>query len=245
MKTMKHSLSLIAMLAFCSTAPAQKVTQHKRTAYEWIDTCTAKYAVMHDWLGRCGVYDLESDENITELEYRNLSFVRTIEMEDDSQSVMFIADKGHRKCMVSVDQSGQVLSMTMPDGDMQYFLDSCRTVDSEIAETSARLLEMDMKAANGTYGQAFVMEAQSGNIKAWVALEDEFHSGKYSCAPLLRNQSCNDPMKPILAAIAMTDAGLSLNDSVDTHCGTDTIGDLIISDQNCETGGYGRISYLD
>jgi len=46
------------------------VTQHKWSKYEYVDTCTTRYAVVHDWNGRCGIYDLEKKENITELEYK-------------------------------------------------------------------------------------------------------------------------------------------------------------------------------
>lgn len=30
-----------------------EVTQHSMEAYDYIDTCTTRYAVVHDWLGRC------------------------------------------------------------------------------------------------------------------------------------------------------------------------------------------------
>ena len=84
---MKQILTLI-MVMFCLPAPAQNtvvadtidaeslaehkpITQHKWSKYEYVDTCTTRYAVVHDWNGRCGIYDLEKKENITELEYRD------------------------------------------------------------------------------------------------------------------------------------------------------------------------------
>lgn len=86
---MKMMISLILSL-FCVGASAQNrvadtidseslgrkasVTQHDWKKYEYVDTCTARYAIVHDWNGRCGIYDLKKKQNITELEYRELYF---------------------------------------------------------------------------------------------------------------------------------------------------------------------------
>ena len=65
---MKQILTII-MVMFCVTASAQKtvvtdtidaesfadrksVTQQKWSKYEYVDTCTTRYAVVHDWNGR-------------------------------------------------------------------------------------------------------------------------------------------------------------------------------------------------
>ena len=258
---MKQILSLIVVM-LCVTASAQKtvvadtidaesladhrtVTQHQWSKYEYVDTCTTRYAVVHDWNGRCGIYDLEKKENITELEYRNLYFSRMMDLDDGSQATVFYGYKGHREGIVSVSPSGDVLAITMPDKEQMYSLDSCRTIDKIITKLSRKLLKKEMKECGGHYGQVFVMESQTGNIKAWVALEDEYHNGDISDAPLLKHQLCSDPMKPLMATIGMVDSHTSWNDSVDTKCGIDSIGDMRIKDHNWHRGGYGKVSFLD
>ena len=258
---MKQILTLIVVM-FCVTASAQKtvvadtidaesladhrtVTQHQWSKYEYVDTCTTRYAVVHDCNGRCGIYDLEKKENITELEYRNLYFSRMMDLDDGSQATVFYGYKGHSEGIVSVVPSADVLAITMPDKDQMYSLDSCRTIDKKITKLSRKLLKKDMKERGGHYGQVLVMESQTGNIKAWVALEDEYHNGHITDALLLKHQLCSDPMKPLMATIGMVDSHTSWSDSIDTKCGIDSIGDMLIKDHNWHRGGYGKVSFLD
>lgn len=221
------------------------ITQHNWNKYEWIDTCTTRYAVVHDWKGRCGIYDLEKQKNITELEYRNLYLSRMTDLENGSQATVFFGYKGHRKGIVSVSPSGDVVTITMPDEKEMYSLDSCRTIDKKITKLSQKLLNKDMKECGGLYGQVLVLEAQTGNIKSWVALEDEYHNGKITDAPLLKHQLCTDPQKLLWATMALVESNTSLADSVDTKCGVDSIGGMRIKDHNWFKGGYGKITYLD
>lgn len=79
-----------------------EVTQHSMEAYDYIDTCTTRYAVVHDWLGRCGIYNLETNKNITELEYRELYYARTMKLEDGSEATVFGGKKGIKQGIVSV-----------------------------------------------------------------------------------------------------------------------------------------------
>ena len=258
---MKQILTLIVVM-FCVTASAQKrvvadtidaesladhrtVTQHQWSKYEYVDTCTTRYAVVHDWNGRCGIYDLEKKENITELEYRNLFFSKMMELDDGSQETVFYGYKGHREGIVSVAPSGDILAITMPDKEQMYSLDSCRTIDKKITKLSHKLLKKDMKECGGHYGQVLVMESQTGNIKAWVALEDENHNGHITDALLLKHQLCSDPMKPLMATIGMVDSHTSWSDSIDTKFGIDSVGDMRIRDHNWHRGGYGKVSFLD
>lgn len=223
----------------------EPVTQHKWTTYEYIDTCTTRYAVVHDWNGRCGIYDLEKKENITELEYRTLHFTRMMELADGSQATLFYGFQGHRKGIVSVGPNNDVMSMLIPDDDMVYKLDSCRTIDKNIMRLSRKLLKKDMKEHGGVYGQVLVLESQTGNVKAWVALEDELHDGNLTDAPLYKHQLCTDPQKAFFATMCLVDSNTSWNDSVDTKCGTDTIDGLCIRDHNWRRGGFGKITYLE
>lgn len=258
---MKHIIT-ISMILFCVIASAQEVivgdtvdagshsegrniTQHSWNKYEYIDTCTARYAVVHDWNGRCGVYDLEKHENLTELEFRNLYFSRMMDLEDGTEAAVFYGQKGHREGMVSVGPTGDALYISMEDKDMSYSLDNCRTIDKKITKLCRKLMKKDMKEYQGFFGQVLVMESQTGNVKAWVALQDPFKNGKIEDAPLLKHQLCSDPIKPLMATIGLVDSQTSWNDSVDTKCGIDSIGNMRIFDHNWHRGGYGKVSYLD
>ena len=68
---------------------------------------------------------------------------------------------------------------------------------------SRKLLEKDMKEHEGLYGQVLVLESQTGNVKAWVALQDELHDGNLSDAPLFKHQLCTDPQKAFLATMCL------------------------------------------
>lgn len=258
---MKQILILV-MVMFCAAASAQKnkvadtidadsltaqkpITQHKWSKYEYVDTCTARYAVVHDWLGRCGIYDLEKKKNVTELEYRDLYFSEMMDLEDGSQATMFYGYKGHRKGIISIGQSGNLVSMMMLDKDLMFSLDSCRTIDRKVMKLSRKLLSKDMKECNAHFGQVLVMETQTGNVKAWIALEDEYHNGKMSDAPLYKHQLCSDPQKALWATMGLVESNTEWTDSVDTKCGIDSVGDLRIKDHSWYHGGYGKLTYLE
>ena len=145
------------------------VTQHKWSKYEYVDTCTTRYAVVHDWNGRCGIYDIEKKDSITELEYRTLYFSRMMDLDDGSQATVFYGYKGPREGVVSVAPSGDAITIMMLDKDETYSLESCRTIDKKITKLSRDLQKKDMKEFGGHYGQVLVMETQTGNIKAYVS----------------------------------------------------------------------------
>lgn len=257
---MKMMISLILSI-FCAGASAQNiiadtidseslgrkasVTQHDWKKYEYVDTCTARYAIVHDWNGRCGIYDLKKKQNITELEYRELYFSRMMTLEDDTEATVFYGKKGHKEGMVSVAPTGDAVYIMMFDEGLTYSLDSCRTIDKKITKLSRKLLEKDMTESKAFFGQVLVLESQTGNVKAWVSLEDEFHNGKVADAPLLKNTLCTDPQKALWAVMGLYDSHTAWTDSVDTKCGIDSIGNMIIRDHNWHHGGYGMVTYLE
>jgi len=76
------SIATFAQTSVASDGNEEKtpITQHSWEEYDWVDTCTTKYAVVHDWIGRCGIYDLEKHENLTELEYHQLYYSQDLEL---------------------------------------------------------------------------------------------------------------------------------------------------------------------
>lgn len=237
---------LTTAVSCTNTVKDNGITQYPWKTYEWVDTCTTRYAVVHTWNGQCGLYDLEKKLNITELEYRELDFSGVMDTEDGRQSIIFLGFKGHSKGLVTIDPDGEVMSALMLDDDMSYRLDSCRTIDPEITSMCRQLLEKDMAAAEGLYGQVLVLESQTGYIKSWVALEDGFNNGSYTDAPLLKKHLSSISNKALLAVCALVDDDTYYwNDSVDTRCGIDTIGNLVIEDHNHAEGGFGRTTYCN
>ena len=260
---MKHIFTII-MTIFCAMASAQEalidivetdsvtkkehITQHSWNAYEWVDTCTARYAVVHDWNGRCGIYNLVKHENITELEYRELSFYKMKKLDDGNLIPIFYAKKGHRKGIVSVGLNDDIMEITNEDDDMFYSLDSCKTIDQKMTKKVFNFLKdgLEQKENKGAiYGQALVMDTKTGQIKAWVAIEDKFGNGKFENTRLQKNQCSNISLRILISTFAMADANLGWKDTIDTRFGIDSIGGLCIKDHNFLRGGYGKITYKD
>lgn len=245
---MKIFLSII-LIAVNITAFAQllPVTQHDWSRYVWVDTCTARYAVVHDSNGRCGIYNLEKHENITELEYRQLNFLRIMNLEGGKNATVFYGKKGVREGVVAVDPDDKVMELIQEDNEMFYSLDSCTTIDERIEDFARKLLKKKLEAKDNegaTYGQILVMDTKTAQIKAWVSMEDDFGNGTFENARLQKKQCSMLPLKIIMATMAISDANLSLDDSVDTKFGTDSIGGLCIREHDMGVQ-HGRLTYKD
>ncbi|MDO4800997.1 MAG: hypothetical protein Q4A15_02405, partial [Prevotellaceae bacterium] len=246
---MKTLLSIIFVLVNI-TVFAQKspVTQHDWSIYEGVDTCTARYAVVHDWYGRCGIYNLEKHENITELEYRQLKFSGIKNLEDGNQATVFYGKKGVREGVVAVGPDDNVMELTLEDEDMFYSLDSCTSIDKRIDKFARKLLknELESKDNKGAmYGQILVMDTKTAQIKAWVAMADEYGNGKFEETRLRKYQCSTMPIKIIQSIKFLVDANLTLEDCVDIKQGLDTIGGLVIKDNNWKHGKSGRVTYRE
>lgn len=134
------------------------------------------------------------------------------------------------------------------DEEMYFTLDSCETIDKKLTKRVTRLLKQELatKENEGAlYAQAIVLDARTGDIKSWVALEDEAGTGSFGIARPREFQCSAIPMKLLLATMAMADANLTWEDSVDTKCGIDTIDGLVIKDPNWTSGGYGNTTYRE
>ena len=251
---MKHIITLVLVL-FTLTVSAQdilvtdtvkteSVTQHPWSENTKVDTCTTNLAVVHDKYGRCGVYDLVKNKNLTELAYRNLHFIGKSTLDDGSQTPSFIGFWGHSRSIITVSDSGQVITFSKIDNDMCYDLESCRTIDNQLSKVCRNLLENDLMKCEALYGQVFVMDSQTGDVKAWVALEDKKNNGIFTDAPLYKHQLNSSPNKAFWATVAMVRSNTKWKHKVDTKNGIDSIGGLRIQDHNWHRGGYGKVSYL-
>ena len=219
------------------------IEQHSLDEYRWVDTCTTRYAVVHAWNGRCGLYDLQEKKNLTELEYYELWFSKMMDLEDGTQATMFFGKSGLRQGIVSVGPSGSVMSVTMDNPDLFLTLDSCKTIDQRMTKKCQNILKKGMTDKHNQYGQILVMDTQTGQIKTWVTMKREL--GKAVGSPIRKYSLSAMPSKLIVAAMSMIDSGTSFTDSIDTRYGIDSIAGMQIRDHNWRRGGYGKMTYWD
>lgn len=146
----------------------------------------------------------------------------------------------------SVTSKGNATDLIDDDEEMYFTLDSCETIDKKLTKRVTRLLKQELatKENEGAlYAQVIVMDARTGDIKSWVALEDGAGTGRFEIVSPREFQCSAIPMKLLLATMAMADANLTWEDSVDTKCGIDTIDGIVIKDHDWASGGSGNTTY--
>lgn len=247
-------VSVNAQILVCDTVVVDdddfivNVTQHPLESYKYIDSCTVRYSIVYDWYGRCGIYNNIEKKNITELEYRELDFSCTKEMENGDVAFLFSAKKGTKKGVVSIGPSDNVVSIMMDDDDLVYSLDKCKTIDKNITKEARKILFRNLTNqdnAGATHGQILVMDTKTGQLKTWVALEKSAQGNKFEDAPLRKHQCSSIPGKIIISSMAMEKAHLSWDDMVNLRNGIDTIGGLVIKETNRNQVRNEIISYKD
>lgn len=215
------------------------ITQVPLEQCEQIDTCSiAKFAVVSKG-GKQGIYDLEKHENITEIDLDVAGFSRRYVSEDGIEVFYFYVEKGIECGTIGVvGGNNQTVGVWMDNPEYVAKLDECTTIDSVMTQKCQDVLSKGLKMLNGTYGQIAVIDAQTGKLKSWVALEkdsDEYSEGK------LLTQACSPRILTLVGITPMlADIGGSLNDKMDLCGGIYNIGDSIsIRDHNWRSGGYG------
>lgn len=207
-----------------------------------IDTCEEKrYAIVLK-NAKCGIYDLQRHENVTNIKYDDLAFSRRHIAEDNSEIFYFYAEKGIMQGLIGVyGENNQTLGMWQDNPEYVGALDECTTIDSEITKKCSNLLEKGLKELNGIDGQIAVIDAKSCRLKAWVALEKKDNG--FAEAKLLKKAYSPRSMMLMGVTPILADIGASLEDSVDICGGVYDVGDgLKIKDHNWRTGGYGTIT---
>lgn len=139
-----------------------------------------------------------------------------------------------------------VLTGVQCNPDSVASLDRCTTIDAQITNHCRKQLAVGLKKFHGSYGQLAVLDAQTGQLKAWVALA--MKDGKVVDA-LLQKRSCSTfplvRVAPLLELLASVGKGV-LSDSIDADNGIYPVNDtLIIRDHNWRFGGYDRMSGLE
>ena len=166
------------------------ITQVPLEQCEQIDTCSiAKFAVVSKG-GKQGIYDLEKHENVTEIDLDVAGFSRRYVSEDGIEVFYFYVEKGIERGTIGVvGENNQTVGVWMDNPEYVAKLDECTTIDSVMTLKCQDVLSEGLKMLNGTYGQIAVIDAQTGRLKSWVALEkdrDDYAEGKLlkqACSP--------------------------------------------------------------
>jgi len=218
-----------------------KPTQVPLEQCESVDTCeVARYAIVSKD-GKFGIYDLRKHENITEIDLDQLRYFRNIVTEDNDTICYFYAEKCTQNANIGT-VNGETVAVWGDNPDYVASIGECTTIDEVIIARCRKELEKTMKKMDGDYGQVAVIDAQTGQLKAWVAIQKD--DGKYEDSKLYKYSCTSHLVRPMLVAGLLGQANISLEDSVDTGYGILNIGDsIVIRDHNWRSGGYGAITY--
>lgn len=204
-----------------------------------IDTCSVtKFAIVTKD-DKQGIYDLEKHENVTEIDLDVAGFSRRYVSEDGIEVFYFYVEKGVERGTIGVvGENNQTVGVWMDNPEYVAKLDECTTIDSTITQKCQEVLSEGLYSLNGTYGQVAVIDAQTGRLKSWVAIEKDEEN--YAEGKLLK-QACSPRLLTLVVTTPMlADINGSLNDKMDLCGGIYNIGDTIsIRDHNWRSGGYG------
>ena len=115
------------------------------------------------------------------------------------------------------------------------------TIDSTLHVKTTSILENKLTELNALSGQAIVMEAQTGNIKAMVGLERKDSADYQSCENFSQAYE-SALMQPIFILAALETGKIKLADTVDVGDGIYICKGDTIKDHNWHRGGYGKIT---
>lgn len=218
----------------------KSIPQYDLKEYEWVDICyNPKYAIVTK-NGRKGIYDMILHKNVTEIEYRDLGFSKQTIAEDSAHISLFYATKGIKRGIVSLyEPTNDVVSMWMDDPEEVYSLDECTTIDKFMARAVKTLLEQSIKKHHLDKIQLVVLDARSGHLNTWVALEADME--KEDAGKLLAHSCTASLTKPFHTVMALENAGLtldSLHDGVSYRDGIRNLDNGMM--QQAITKGYRR-----
>ena len=115
------------------------------------------------------------------------------------------------------------------------------TIDSTLQVKATSILENKLTELNALSGQAIIMEAQTGNIKAMVGLERKDSADYQSCENFSQAYE-SALMHPISILAALETGKVKLTDTVDVGDGIYICKGDTIKDHNWHRGGYGKIT---
>ena len=123
----------------------------------------------------------------------------------------------------------------------QKTIELTSTIDSTLQVNITSTLKNKLSELKALSGQAIVMEAQTGNIKAMVGLERKDSADYQSCENFSQAYE-SALMQPISILAALETGKVKLSDMVDVGNGSYSVQDRELKDHNWHRGGYGEIS---
>ena len=123
----------------------------------------------------------------------------------------------------------------------QHKVKSDSIIDSTLQVNITSILKNKLSELNALSGQAIVMEAQTGNIKAMVGLERKDSADYQSCENFSQAYE-SALMHPISILAALETGKVKLTDMVDVGDGSCSVQDRELKDHNWHRDGYDEIS---
>ncbi len=172
-----------------------------------------RYAVVSN-SGKRGIYDLIKGENVTEINMDEMGYSRHVVEEDSIHIYYFWAERGLQSGIIGViGSNNHTMAIWVDNPDLIATLSECTTIDEKISRKCRKILKEVMELLTGSYGQVAVLDAQTGHLKAWVALKKD--TTGIADAKLLKKSCSAHLFAPVVAAARLAKAGIGLEDSVD------------------------------
>lgn len=134
-----------------------------------------------------------------------------------------------------------MITMIACNSTKQKDTQTSTTIDSTLQVKATSILENKLTELNALSGQAIVMEAQTGYIKAIVGLERKDSADYQPCENFSQAYESGQ-MHPISILAALETGKVKLADTVDVGDGIYICKGDTIKDHNWHRGGYGKIS---
>lgn len=227
------------------TCTQQPVAQVPLNECQAVDTCeNARFAIVTK-NNRQGIYDLRKGRNVTPIAYEGLSYYECEVTEWGVPITHFLAYRGTELGRIAVEgDNDKVFEVWSDNPELVASLTYCTTIDDKIMEQCKQTLSNGLPKLQGTHGQVAVIDVQTGQLKAWVAMQND--KGSVTETKLLKKACGSSAMLPLFALKGMQKAGLSLTDSIDVDNGIYHVNDtLTIRDHNWRWGGYDQMSIHD
>ena len=188
----------------------RSIPQYDLKEYEWVDICyNPKYAIVSKD-GNKGIYDMMLHKNVTEIDYRDLGFSKQTVAEDSAYISLFYATKGIKRGIISLyEPTNDVVSMWMDDPDEVYSLDDCTTIDKFMTRAVKTLSEKSIKKQQLDKIQVVVLDAKTGHLNSWVALEADME--KEDAGKLLVHSCAASLTKPFHTVMALENDSIPLD----------------------------------
>lgn len=122
----------------------------------------------------------------------------------------------------------------------QHKVEQLSTIDSTLQVRATSILESKLSELKAQSGQAIIMEAQTGQIKALVGLERK-DSTNYQPGENFSQAEESGLIQPISILAALETGKVNLSDKVDVVNGIYSVHGRELKDHNWHRGGYGEI----